>query len=126
MKPSIIAIIPARGGSKTAPRKNIRLLNGKPLIFYTLEEAGSQSILVELLSRPKMRRLLRMSTLNALMINPPIRLSDKPRHIPHGLGILANIIRDKLDIYPTFLDINAHRYTEKEVEKIEEHKRTIE
>lgn len=39
MKPSIIAIIPARGESRTVPRKNIRLLNGKPLIFYTLEEA---------------------------------------------------------------------------------------
>ena len=32
-----IAIIPARGGSKRLPRKNIRLLNGKPLIYYTLE-----------------------------------------------------------------------------------------
>ena len=35
----ILAIIPARGGSKGLPRKNIRLLNGKPLIAYTIEEA---------------------------------------------------------------------------------------
>lgn len=32
-----IAVIPARGGSKRLPRKNIRLLDGKPLIHYTLE-----------------------------------------------------------------------------------------
>jgi len=32
-----LCIIPARGGSKRLPKKNIKLLNGKPLIFYTLD-----------------------------------------------------------------------------------------
>jgi CMP-N-acetylneuraminic acid synthetase len=31
----VLAIIPARGGSKGIPRKNIRLLNGRPLIEFT-------------------------------------------------------------------------------------------
>ncbi|MBU3190620.1 acylneuraminate cytidylyltransferase family protein [Clostridium bowmanii] len=35
----ILAIIPARGGSKGILRKNIKILNGKPLIAYTIEEA---------------------------------------------------------------------------------------
>lgn len=35
----IIAIIPARGGSKGIPRKNIKLLSGKPLIAYSIEAA---------------------------------------------------------------------------------------
>ena len=35
------AIIPARGGSKRLPRKNIALLNRKPLIAYTIEAAIS-------------------------------------------------------------------------------------
>lgn len=40
-----IAIIPARGGSKGIPRKNIRLLNGKPLISYSITAAlGSEYI----------------------------------------------------------------------------------
>ncbi|MDZ7771581.1 MAG: acylneuraminate cytidylyltransferase family protein [Balneolaceae bacterium] len=34
-----LAVIPARGGSKGIPRKNIRPLLGKPLIGYTLEAA---------------------------------------------------------------------------------------
>jgi N-acylneuraminate cytidylyltransferase/CMP-N,N'-diacetyllegionaminic acid synthase len=34
----MIAIIPARGGSKGLPGKNIRPLNGKPLIAYAVEE----------------------------------------------------------------------------------------
>ena len=35
----ILAIIPARGGSKGIPRKNIKPLAGKPLIAWTIEPA---------------------------------------------------------------------------------------
>lgn len=38
----VLGLIPARGGSKGIPRKNIRPLCGKPLIAYTIEE-GSKS-----------------------------------------------------------------------------------
>lgn len=34
-----IAIIPARGGSKRIPRKNIKLFNGKPILAYSIEAA---------------------------------------------------------------------------------------
>ena len=34
-----IAIIPARGGSKRIPKKNIKLFHGKPLIAYSIEAA---------------------------------------------------------------------------------------
>jgi len=34
-----LVIIPARGQSKDLPNKNIKLLNGKPLIYYTIEAA---------------------------------------------------------------------------------------
>lgn len=34
---STIAIIPARGGSKRIPKKNIRKFNGKPIIAYSIE-----------------------------------------------------------------------------------------
>lgn len=36
---STLCIIPARGGSKRLPRKNVRLLGGKPLLAYTVEAA---------------------------------------------------------------------------------------
>jgi N-acylneuraminate cytidylyltransferase len=35
----VVAIIPARGGSKSIPGKNIKLLHGKPLIAYSIMEA---------------------------------------------------------------------------------------
>lgn len=34
-----LVVIPARGGSKGVPKKNIKLLGGKPLIYYTLDVA---------------------------------------------------------------------------------------
>ena len=35
----VLAVIPARGGSKGGPRKNIRSVCGRPLITYTIEHA---------------------------------------------------------------------------------------
>jgi N-acylneuraminate cytidylyltransferase len=34
-----ICVIPARGGSKRIPRKNIKAFNGKPIIAYSIEAA---------------------------------------------------------------------------------------
>ena len=36
---STIALIPARGGSKGIPRKNIKLFNSKPLIYWSIKAA---------------------------------------------------------------------------------------
>lgn len=40
----MIAIIPARGGSKGVPKKNIKLLDGQPLIYYTIKAAKESGI----------------------------------------------------------------------------------
>lgn len=42
---SVVALIPARGGSKGVPRKNIRLLAGKPLIAYAIETARASRLI---------------------------------------------------------------------------------
>lgn len=39
MDKKILAIIPARGGSKTIPRKNVKNICGKPLIAWTIDHA---------------------------------------------------------------------------------------
>jgi CMP-N-acetylneuraminic acid synthetase len=44
MKPSATAFVFARGGSKGIPQKNLRLLNGKPLLAYAIETARASSI----------------------------------------------------------------------------------
>jgi N-acylneuraminate cytidylyltransferase len=39
-----IAVIPARGGSKRIPRKNIKLFNGKPMIAWSIEAAKASGL----------------------------------------------------------------------------------
>jgi len=43
----VLGLIPARGGSKGVPRKNIRLACGKPLLQYTVEAALGSTRLTE-------------------------------------------------------------------------------
>lgn len=45
----VLAIIPARGGSKGIPRKNIRDLVGKPLIAWSIEEAKKSTCIDRLI-----------------------------------------------------------------------------
>jgi CMP-N-acetylneuraminic acid synthetase len=42
---SVLAIVPARGGSKRLPRKNLMKLDGKPLLQWTLESARDSGII---------------------------------------------------------------------------------
>jgi N-acylneuraminate cytidylyltransferase len=44
MAEAMLAIIPARGGSKRIPGKNIRLLAGKPMIAYTIAAACASEL----------------------------------------------------------------------------------
>lgn len=37
---TVVAVVPARGGSKTVPRKNLRDLGGKPLVTWSIEVAN--------------------------------------------------------------------------------------
>ena len=39
--PKILAVIPARGGSKGVPRKNLRPIMGKPLVYFSIKVAVS-------------------------------------------------------------------------------------
>lgn len=41
----VIAVIPARAGSKGIPNKNIRLLNEKPLIYYSIKNAINSNLI---------------------------------------------------------------------------------
>lgn len=43
MTPNILCVIPVRGGSKGVPGKNARLVAGKPLVTWTIEQALAAS-----------------------------------------------------------------------------------
>lgn len=44
-KPRVVAVLPARGGSKRLPRKNICEIEGKPLIAWVIDALGGSEFL---------------------------------------------------------------------------------
>ena len=45
---NILVVIPARGGSKGIPRKNLRLLGGKPLLYYSIRNALNSNFTLDI------------------------------------------------------------------------------
>ncbi len=73
----IIAIIPARGGSKRLEKKNIYPLNGKPLIAYTIDACKASKYVNEVYVSSDDNEILNISTsFGAIPIMRSKRLSD--------------------------------------------------
>ena len=52
----MIVVIPARGGSKGVPRKNIRKLDGRPLIDFVIQNAKRAKLVERMLFQQKMKK----------------------------------------------------------------------
>ncbi len=83
-KYKILAIIPARGGSKGVPRKNIKDLNGKPLIAYTIEASLNSNLIDTTIVSSEDKEILEISKkFGAEIINRPKELAtDKASTMP--------------------------------------------
>ena len=57
----VLAIIPARSGSKGLPNKNIKKLFNKPLIAWTLEEANKSKYIDKILVSSDSQKILDIS-----------------------------------------------------------------
>jgi CMP-N,N'-diacetyllegionaminic acid synthase len=57
----ILAVIPARGGSKGIPRKNVTLVGGKPLIAWTIEEAKKSRYIDSLILSSEDEEIIRVA-----------------------------------------------------------------
>jgi CMP-N,N'-diacetyllegionaminic acid synthase len=58
---TFLAIIPARAGSKGIRNKNIQMLNGKPLIAYTIEAAVASGIFDKVIVSTESKRISEIS-----------------------------------------------------------------
>ena len=57
----ILAFIPARGGSKGIPNKNIKLFNGKPLIEWTINSALKSKLISKVIVSSDSKKILSIS-----------------------------------------------------------------
>jgi CMP-N,N'-diacetyllegionaminic acid synthase len=58
---SVMAVIPARGGSRALPRKNIMPLAGKPMIAWTIEEAKKSKYIDKLIVSSEDHEIINIS-----------------------------------------------------------------
>lgn len=86
MAERIIAIIPARGGSKRLPGKNIFPLNGKPLMQYTIEACKASRFINDVYVSSEDDTILEVATsLGVLPLKRPESLADD--HTPKIVAI---------------------------------------
>lgn len=75
----VLGVIPARGGSKRVPAKNIRPLRGRPLIAYTIDAAKEATLLTDWLvstDDPQIAEVARASGGNVPFMRPPELAGD--------------------------------------------------
>ena len=81
----VLGIIPARGGSKGIPRKNIRRLAGKPLLQYSAQAAlGARRLARTILSTedPEIAEVGRTCGLEVPFLRPPELARDDTPTLP--------------------------------------------
>jgi len=100
----IMAIIPARGGSKGIPLKNLKLLNGKPLIDYSINESlKSKFITRTLVSSDHPKILNRAEKLGAEIIKRPKNLATDSSQLEPVIEHCLNHFKLKENYVPDII-----------------------
>lgn len=92
---AILGLIPARGGSKGIPRKNVRLIAGKPLIVWTIEAALAAKTIdrvVVTTEDPEIAAIARTHGAEVPFLRPAELARDETPGIDpvlHALGLLS-------------------------------------
>ena len=103
---SLLALIPARGGSKGIPRKNIRSFCGKPLLQWSIDvalAAPSVDRVVVSTDNPEIAEIARAGGAEVPFIRPPELSSDTASGIAPVLHVLQQLpdVSDLLLLQPT-------------------------
>lgn len=121
MKPKNLCIIPARGGSKRIPRKNIQLFKGKPIISYSIVAAIESGLFDEVMvSTDDMEIAEIAQTFNASV--PFMRSAENSNDFATTAAVILEVVHDykkagkEFDniccIYPTAPFVTSDRLLE--------------
>lgn len=89
----ILAVIPARGGSKGIRRKNIRLMNNKPLIYYVINTAQKSSYITDILVTSDNEEILN------IVKRYKVKARKRPRYLAEDQVTLDPVINDAYTWY---------------------------
>jgi CMP-N-acetylneuraminic acid synthetase len=88
-----LAIIPARGGSKRLPRKNLKLLGGKPLVAHTLAAAQDSGCFEQVLLSSDDEEILGIAA-NYPVVEPWVRPEQLSGDRVTALELVCDITSD--------------------------------
>ncbi len=92
----ILAIIPARAGSKGLPNKNKRLFCGKPLIQYSIECALSSAYIDNIVVTSDDLDILNICN------SYPITSINRPKHLSDDLASTSDVVKHVLTNSPSY------------------------
>ena len=101
---NIYAVIPARGGSKSIPKKNIQLLHGKPLIEYSIEYSLKSSLIAHTVvstDSEEIAEIARNCGAEVPFIRPGYLAQNDTQDHPvfrHALSTLEDLYSEQIDI----------------------------
>jgi len=81
----VLGVIPARGGSKTIPRKNIYPLLGKPLIYYSIKAAKESTLIDDCIVSTddlEIKNIAESYGIDVPFLRPKILSGDKALAVP--------------------------------------------
>lgn len=122
---SFIAIIPARGGSKRLPRKNVLNLGGKPLIAWSIEAVLSCQIVDEVMVTTDDEEIATVATkfgANVPFLRPAVLASDTATSfdaIKHAVDFYKHELGREFDFVVLLQPTSPLRNAENIVEAIE-------
>ncbi len=98
----ILAIIPARGGSKGVPGKNIKLLGGKPLLQYTADSAKESKLLTKIILSSEDENIIGVAKEVGIEV-PFIRPSELATDYAKSIDVIRHAI-DALEAKGEYFD----------------------
>jgi N-acylneuraminate cytidylyltransferase/CMP-N,N'-diacetyllegionaminic acid synthase len=100
----ILALIPARGGSKGLPGKNIRMLNGKPLIEWTIELAKACDYIDEIFVSTDSKEIADLAEKCGVPV-PSLRPVELAEDTSSSIDVILYTINFLKNIYGKSFDI---------------------
>lgn len=89
-----LAIIPARGGSKRIPKKNIKIFLGKPIIAYSIEAAIKSNLFSEVIVSTDDESIAKIAIEYGAKV--PFLRSD---HNANDFAVLADVVEEVINNY---------------------------
>jgi len=113
MFPKIIAIIPARGESKGIPRKNLKLIGGKPLIAYSIDVSLKTELISETYVSTEDEEIKNISlSFGAKVIDRPRELASDTTSTELVLLHAAEYLKNEFDYFILLQPTSPIRYPE--------------